>query len=246
MQNSIRFAAIERVVRMAQNLLIVGAGTGFARASARRFGADGYQVHLIARSADRLADLQAELTSEGITAWTYAADVTSHGELTGLIASIDQQYPVDVGIFQPGGRAGEIVDVVDATTANVRPNLDLLVLGAVAVGQALVPAMIGRGAGSLVFVGGGSARLPLRDFGNLGMAMSGLRAYALTLNAALTDKGVHAAFFTVAGMIGTGAIEPGQLDPAELAERMRALVQEPDVREVLMTPGGEVIPKGSR
>jgi NAD(P)-dependent dehydrogenase (short-subunit alcohol dehydrogenase family) len=231
---------------MAQNLLIVGAGTGFARATARRFGADGYQVHLIARSAGRLADLRAELEAEGITARAYPADVTSHGELTSLIADIDRQYPVDVGIFQPGGRAADIVDVLDATAANVRPNLDLLVLGAVAVGQALAPAMIGRGAGSLVFVGGGSARLPLRDFGNLGLAMSGLRAYALTLHAALADKGVHAAFYTVAGMIGTGEIEPGQIDPAALAERMRALVGEPGVREVLMTPAGEVVPKGSR
>jgi hypothetical protein len=86
----------------------------------------------------------------------------------------------------------------------------------------------------------------MRVFGNLGMAMSGLRTYALTLHAALADKGVHAAFYTVAGMIGTGEIEPGQLDPAELAERMRRLVEEPQVREVLMTPNGEVVPKGAR
>lgn len=231
---------------MAQNLLIVGAGTGFALASARRFGVEGYQAHLIARSAERLSDVRAELEADGITASAYAADVTSHDDLTSLITDIDRQFPVDVAIFQPGGRADDIVDVLDATTANVRPNLDLLVLGAVAVGQALVPAMIGRGSGSLVFVGGGSARLPLRDFGNLGPAMSGLRTYALTLHAALADKGVHAAFYTVAGMIATAAVEPGQLDPVKLAERMRALVEEPDVREVLMTPNGEVVPRGAR
>jgi NADP-dependent 3-hydroxy acid dehydrogenase YdfG len=46
-------------MEMAPNLLIVGAGTGFARASAHRFGADGYQVHLIARSADRRRRLAA-------------------------------------------------------------------------------------------------------------------------------------------------------------------------------------------
>jgi len=57
---------------------------------------------------------------------------------------------------------------------------------------------------------------------------------------------VHSAFYTVAGMIGTGEIEPGQLDPVVLAERMRALVQEPDVREVLMTANGEVVPRGAR
>src|ERR1700753_1568398 len=236
MQKSIRLVSVGRMWRMTQNLLIVGAGTGFARATARRFGADGYQAHLIARSVGRLDELRAELEAEGVTARAYAADVTSHDELTGLIAGIYRQFPVDVAIFQPGNQAAEIVDVLDATAANVRPTRDLLVLGAVAVGQALVPAMIGRGSGCLVFVGGGSARLPMRVFGNLGMAMSGLRTYALTLHAALADKGVHAAFYTVAGMIGTGEIEPGQLDPAELAERMLRLVEEPQVREVLMTP----------
>jgi NADP-dependent 3-hydroxy acid dehydrogenase YdfG len=233
------------VLHMAQNLLIVGAGTGFARASASRFGADGYAVHLVARSASRLAGITGALAAEGVAARGYVGDVTSHAELTRLITEIDEQHPVDVCIFQPGPPGADLVDVLDATVDNVRSNLDLLVLGGVAVGQALVPAMIGRGSGCLVFVGGGSARLPLRDFGNLGMAMSGLRNYALTLHAALADKGVQAAFYTVAGMIGTGDPELGEIDPRGLAERMRTLVQEPDVREVIMTPGGEVVPKGS-
>jgi NADP-dependent 3-hydroxy acid dehydrogenase YdfG len=237
----------EEVARdMAQNLLIVGAGAGFARASARRFGADGYAVHLVARSGDRLARLAEELTADGVATQTYAGDVTSHAELTRLVAEIDGKHAVDACIFQPGGGRSDLVDVLDVTVDGVRPNVELLVLGAVAVGQALVPAMIKRGSGCLVFVGGGSARLPLRDFGNLGMAMSGLRNYALALHIALADKGVHAAFYTVAGMIGTGELEPGQIDPLELAERMRKLVEERGPREVIMTPDGEVVPKGAR
>ena len=66
----------------------------------------------------------------------------------------------------------------------------------------VVPAVV-----PLVFVGGGSARTPLPVFGNLGMAMAGLRTYALTLNAALAEKGVHSAFYTVAGMIVQSRIE---------------------------------------
>lgn len=231
---------------MARNLLIVGAGMGFSLASARRFGADGYGVHLVARSGDRLARVADELASDGIAVQAYATDVTSQEELTDLVAEIDSKYPVDTCIFQPGGRSADLVDVLDATVGNVRPHLELLVLGAVAVGQALAPAMIERASGCLVFVGGGSARLPLRDFGNLGMAMSGLRAYALTLHAALAGTGVHAAFYTVAGMIAAGEPGPGQIDPRDLARRMRKLADEPDVREVIMTAGGEVVPKGAR
>ena len=231
---------------LARNLLVVGAGPGFSLASARQFGTDGYDVHLVARSGDRLARLADELASDGIAARGYAADVTSHAELTRLVAEIDGEHPVDTCIFQPGGHSADLVDVLDATAGNVRPHLELLVLGAVAVGQVLAPAMIERGSGCLVFVGGGSARLPLRDFGNLGMAMSGLRAYALTLHAALAGTGAHAAFYTVAGMIAAGEPGPGQIDPRDLAQRIRKLADEPDVREVIMTSDGEVVPKGAR
>jgi NADP-dependent 3-hydroxy acid dehydrogenase YdfG len=231
---------------MTQNLLLVGAGTGFALASAQRFGADGYAVHLVARSPARLGQLADRLATEGVTAHVYPGDATDHAGLTKLITEIDTAHPIDACIFQPGLSDSSIVDVLAASVDNVRPNLDLLVLGAVAVGEALVPAMVGRGAGSLIFVGGGSARQPLREFGNLGMAMAGLRAYALTLNAALAGTGVHSAFYTVAGMIATGTVEPGLLDPVQLADRMRRLVEARDVREVIMTAGGEVVPRAAR
>lgn len=231
---------------MSKNVLIVGAGPGFARANARRFGAEGYGVHLLGRNKARLESLRSSFEADGLIASTYVADVTDHGPLTHLIREIDSATPIDVCIFQPGGRNEDLVDVLDARVDNVRANLELLVLGAVAVGEALVGPMVSRRAGSLIFVGGGSARLPLRMFGNLGMAMAGLRAYALTLNSALADTGVHSAFFTVAGMIATDVVEGDLIDPAHLAERMWRLATERDAHEVLMTPQGEVVPKGAR
>lgn len=231
---------------MAKNLLIVGAGAGFARATARRFGADGWRVHLVARTLERLESLTHSLSGEGIVCESYVGDVTRHAELTRLIAELDDRWPIDAVIFQPRG-SELVVDVKDAAVANVEPHLTALVLGGVAVGEALVARMVTRGSGSLVFVGGGSARLPLPVFGNLGMAMAGLRNYALTLNVALADSGVHCAFYTAAGAIGMdGEIREGELDPVQLADRMFTLVRDRDAKEVLMTPGGEVVPKGAR
>lgn len=231
---------------MTQNLLIVGAGSGFARCTARKFGSLGWNVHLLARSRSGLDALASSLADETVAVHTHVGDVTQHAELSGLVSAIDTAHPLDACIFQPRG-GEEIVDVLDTTVDNVRPNLELLVLGAVALGQALVPRMVERGRGCLVFVGGGSARLPLPFFGNLGMAMSGMRNYVLTLNAALADRGVHSAFYTAAGMIGAeDSVQAGQLDPRALSERMYALVRDRDAREVLMTPDGEVVPKGAR
>jgi NADP-dependent 3-hydroxy acid dehydrogenase YdfG len=194
----------------------------------------------------RLGDLATLLADDSVAVHTHVGDVTEHPGLSELVRQIDTEHPLDACVFQPSGR-DDLVDVLDANVDNVRPNLELLVLGAVALGQALVPRMVERRRGCLVFVGGGSARAPLPVFGNLGMAMAVLRTYALTLNAALAEKGVHSAFYTVAGMIGAeDQVNPGQLDPRQLAERMYALVRDRDAREVLMTPDGEVVPKGAR
>jgi NADP-dependent 3-hydroxy acid dehydrogenase YdfG len=230
---------------VAKNLLIVGAGGGLARCTARKFGQEGWTVHLVARSRSRLDELAGSLADGSVSVHTHVGDVTEQAGLSELVRQIDTEHSLDACVFQPSG--GDIVDVHDANVDNVRPHLELLVLGAVAVGQALAPRMVERRRGCLVFVGGGSARAPLPVFGNLGMAMAGLRTYALTLNAALAEKGVHSAFYTVAGMIGTeGRVKPGQLDPNHLAERMYSLVRDRDAREVLMTPDGEVVPKGAR
>lgn len=231
---------------MAGNLLIVGAGGGFALATARRFGSEGWSVHLVARSADGLQRTAAPLIEAGVQVRTHVGDVTDHHVLSELVASIDDENPLDACIFQPRG-SDSVVDVLDTSVANARPHLEMLVLGAIAVGSVLAPRMIARRKGSLVFVGGGSARTPLRFFGNLGMAMAGLRNYALTLGTAMTEHEAHSAFYTVAGAIGVeGAVGDGALDPAALAERMFRLIRDRDAREVLMTPGGEVVPKGAR
>lgn len=226
------------------HVLIVGAGTGLSLSTARRFGREGWTVHLMARSPERLGGLAESLAAEGVAVRTHIGDVTDHSGLSTVVAAIDDATPLDACIFQPRG-SEDMVDVLQASVDNVRPHLEMLVLGAVAVGSVLGPRMVERRRGSLVFVGGGSARTPLRFFGNLGMAMAGLRNYALMLASALAKADAHAAFYTAAGMIGAeGAVQPGQLDPALMAERMYTLVSQRDGKEVLMTPDGEVVPSG--
>jgi NAD(P)-dependent dehydrogenase (short-subunit alcohol dehydrogenase family) len=199
---------------------VIGSGVGFALATARRFGAEGWTVHLVARSREGLERLEAKLA--------------------------DDAHPLDAMVFQPRG-ADDIVDVLNATVDNVRPHLDTLVLGAVAAATPMIHMMIERSSGAMILIGGGSARAPLRFFGNVGPAMSGLRNYAMTLNTALGERGVYSGFYTVAGPIGTsGSVATGELDPDALAERVFTLVRDRDANEVLMTPEGAIPVKGSR
>ncbi|MDO9410818.1 SDR family NAD(P)-dependent oxidoreductase, partial [Patulibacter sp.] len=56
-------------------IAIIGAGRGLGAAVARRFGKEGLSVALISRSQERADGLAADLSSEGITAQGFAADV---------------------------------------------------------------------------------------------------------------------------------------------------------------------------
>lgn len=70
---------------LAKNLLIVGAGGGFARATARKFGQLGWTVHLLARSRGRLDDRTAWLADDSVAVHTHVGDVTQHGGLSELV-----------------------------------------------------------------------------------------------------------------------------------------------------------------
>jgi short-subunit dehydrogenase involved in D-alanine esterification of teichoic acids len=229
---------------LAKNLLIAGAGAGFARCTGQKYGSQDRTVHLIARSRSRLEDLAASLADESVGVHEDVGDVTQHAWLSGLVSVIDDVHPLDACVLQPQGDK-QVVDIQGATVGNVRSHLEMLVLRAVALRQTVVPKMVERARGCLVFVGGGSARLALTVFGNLGIAMPGLRNYTLTLNAVLALNGGHSAFYTAAGINRRG-VEPGRLDLRQLGERIYALFRDRDARDVLMTPDGDVVPKGER
>lgn len=229
-----------------KNVLIVGAGPGLSLANARKFGAHGSTVHLIGRSIGRMNTIADELRGEDIDVRLHEGDATRHAEITELIRVIDSESHIDVCIYQPGVDDKQLVDALDVTVENMRPNVELLMLGAVAVAEALLPAMVRRGNGSLVFVGGGSARLTLRAFGNLGPASAGLRNFALTISGALEGTGVHASFLTIAGMIGSDSSSGPELSPAVLADSVFKLAHDRDTAEVIMTSEGEAIPRGRK
>ena len=60
---------------MAQVVVITGGSAGIGRATARAFAEKGYDVGLIARGPERLAETKAELEAKGIRVHTVAADV---------------------------------------------------------------------------------------------------------------------------------------------------------------------------
>jgi NADP-dependent 3-hydroxy acid dehydrogenase YdfG len=87
---------------------------------------------------------------------------------------------------------------------NIQRQVEYYVYGGVTAAQAVLPGMLERGRGTLLFTTGASSTLVFPQMGNIGIGSAGLRNYVLALNAALADKGVYAAHVPLATWIGSG------------------------------------------
>jgi NAD(P)-dependent dehydrogenase (short-subunit alcohol dehydrogenase family) len=193
-------------------IAIVGAGPGLGLSIARRFGREGFAVALISRTQANLDRLAAELAASGIETAGFAGDVLDRPSLaTALAAAADRFGPVDVLEYSPAPHGAPpglgMTEVLHATAENVQPQVEFYVYGAITAVQAVLPGMLERGRGTLLFTTGASSAVTMPPMGNVGIAGAGLRNYALALNAALAGRGVYVAHVPLAVYIGSGGPE---------------------------------------
>jgi NADP-dependent 3-hydroxy acid dehydrogenase YdfG len=196
---------------------------------AHRFGREGYDVVLVSRSSERHKSYLAELAAKGVRARAFAVDVRER-EL--LKSTLDEVGPVDVVYYGPGATdLDDLPNEISSTSSDeARAAMDWL-YPAIDVTEHVLPKMIERG-GGLLFAGGLSAVVPMPVLGALALTAAALRNYAVTLNAALADKGVYAGTLIIGGVVERGDIhqavqsKPEQfgslaghtLDPDDIAE----------------------------
>jgi NADP-dependent 3-hydroxy acid dehydrogenase YdfG len=193
-------------------IAIVGAGPGLGQAIARRFGREGFKVALIARTKSKLDALAAELAADGIEAAGFVGDVLDRPSLRAALAAAGERFGgIDVLEYSPapGGEPQDLerADVTQVTVENIQPQVEYYAYGGVTAAQAVLPGMLERGSGTLLFTTGASSLLVFPVMGNIGIGAAALRNYALALNAALADKGVYAAHVPLATWIGSGGPE---------------------------------------
>jgi NADP-dependent 3-hydroxy acid dehydrogenase YdfG len=206
---------------------IIGAGPGIGLAVARRFGAEGFEVALVARDRARLSALSGDLAEAGILSSAHPGDLTDEASLT---HALDQIGPVDVLVYNGGGTAGAHTPVLDVTRHSAQDAFDGAVLGAVTAVRAVLPAMLERGSGTLLFTSGISAVHPLAFLGNIGIAVSGLRNYALSLAQALAGRGVHVGHVPIAAAVAPGS----PASPEAVADTHWRLHTDRDRHEVIL------------
>jgi NADP-dependent 3-hydroxy acid dehydrogenase YdfG len=203
------------------HLLIVGAGPGISGATARRFGAEGFDVGLIARREEALAEVGADLRADGVrTEWATA----QAGDPQALSAAVGQLVgtlgPVDVLLYNVS--AGRQAGVPEMSPEDLLTDLAAGVVGLQTAVLAVLPGMRDRGSGTVLVTGGGSADRPIASMASLGVQKAALRALAEVQAVGLAPDGVHVATVTVRGFVG----EDQQIPPDRVAAVFAELVEE--------------------
>ncbi|WP_329288286.1 SDR family NAD(P)-dependent oxidoreductase [Streptomyces pseudovenezuelae] len=199
-------------------LALVGAGPGLGLATARRFGAAGHTVALIARDAGKLDGLTADLARDGIQARGYPADVLDIESLTAaLYAAAADLGPVEILQYSPVPQAHFMKPVLDTGADDLDAPLAFSVKGPATAVNVVLPGMRELGRGTLLFVNGSSAVRPNPKVAGTSIAFAAESAYARMLHDTLASENIHAA-----QLIIPGAIRPdgGPSSPDVLAERL--------------------------
>lgn len=190
-------------------ITIVGAGPGLGTSIARVFGKNGFQVALVSRTQGKLDEIAATLSDEGIEAAGFAADLRDTAELKAAFSAIKERFgAVDVLEFSPAvhapGTPLDMAAVLDMTPENIQPQIDFYLYGAINAVAQVLPDMLERKSGTLLFTTGGGSISPIPMMGNVNAAAAALRNWVLNLNQAVAEEGVYAAHVALSAWIGKG------------------------------------------
>ena len=174
---------------------IVGAGDGLGRALAARFAREGYTLALLSRSAEgsQAALAAATHAAPSLPHAFHSADATRPESLQhALERVVAESGEVDVLIYNARG-GYTLREPLEMRFEELEEIYRLEVVGAFAAAKAVMPAMIERGRGSVIYSSAtaafrGSGTNPLYAIGKFG-----LRALAQSLAKAYARRGVHVA-----------------------------------------------------
>lgn len=176
--------------------LITGVGPGTGTALAERFAAGGYEVAMLARSADRLSALAAKLAG----AHAFACDVTDRQALAAVIETIRATLGAPHVVIHNavGGAFGDFQSI---TPEVLETNFQINAVALLHLAQLTAPAMIERGDGVILATGNTSAYRGKANFAGFAPTKAAQRILLESIARSLGPKGVHAAYVAIDAVI---------------------------------------------
>lgn len=179
---------------------VVGVGPGLGRALAVRFARGGFAVALVARRDPSLQPVQAEIESFGGIARSYVADAADEQSVVATFARIRDELGApeallyNAGAFKAGG-------IMELAATDFEQAWRVNCLGGLLTAQAVIPGMLERGGGSIIYSGATASLRGSARFAGLAVGKFGLRALAQSMARELGPKGIHVAHVVIDGGI---------------------------------------------
>jgi NADP-dependent 3-hydroxy acid dehydrogenase YdfG len=162
--------------------VVTGASSGIGAATAQRLAAEGFDVVVGARRADRLAEVAGSIGARALP-----LDVTDADSVASFCASVDTCRLL---VNNAGGALG-LEAVADADLELWRTMFESNVLGAVRVTQGLLPALVASGDGHVINIGSIAAHDPYPGGAGYNVAKFGIRAVTSVLRQELLGQPVR-------------------------------------------------------
>ena len=135
---------------MSRLAVVTGASSGIGAETARQLASAGYQVVCAARRADRIEELAAQIGGRAVV-----CDVSKAEDIARLADAVGDR--LDVLVNNAGGALG-LAPVAETDVADWRSMFESNVIGTLQATQALLPALVASGAGTIVNVGSTAGR----------------------------------------------------------------------------------------
>jgi NADP-dependent 3-hydroxy acid dehydrogenase YdfG len=179
-------------------VLVTGASAGIGTETARLFSAAGYPVVLSARRVERLESLADELRAAGGRADCVALDLSDPAAVDAACEQVSALGDLEVIVHNAG-------DVMPSTSLGADPDafatsVHTNLLGAQRMNARLVPAMVERGRGDVVFVTSDVVVRPRTYMAAYVAAKFGLEGLAKAMQLELEGTGVRV------GMVRPGPV----------------------------------------
>ncbi len=172
-------------------VVITGSSSGIGAEAAVHLGARGWTVCLLARRADELATVADRVRAAGGVAATYPVDLTDDDQVASTVAAIlDDHGRVDVLVNNAGRSIRRSIPDTFGRLHDHERVMKVNYLGAVRLTHALLPSMLARGRGHVVFSSTMSTQIPIPLFSAYLASKSAVESYARSLMAELGHRGI--------------------------------------------------------
>jgi NAD(P)-dependent dehydrogenase (short-subunit alcohol dehydrogenase family) len=171
--------------------IVAGASSGIGAATATELAAHGFPVALGARRVDKLDELVAKIRADGGEAVGFHLDVTDPDSVKSFVHQATAELG-DIELLVAGAGDTYFGRLHEISTESFESQIQIHLIGANRLTTAVLPGMVQRRRGDVIFVGSDVALRQRPHMGAYGAAKAALLAMVTNLQMELEGTGVRA------------------------------------------------------